>query len=265
MATNLSGSSSLLRIPAGKGLAALKIAEATARQTPDARFKIEATDDELVFWDMNIFDPDALAAVAQAVIDALQIDEPFLFHWAEWCSRPRTDEFFGGYGIVRRGRTPEIHWPPMGAEEIDDIGQLARTVYVVGSNALLTTGEKLSIFTTVLRASNADERVASLLCDQPIVAIDRVLREAVISAMGRYLPGDLYLRWYSQVPPREAIAVLEYIRDSVGLEDAIDQLVACSWSTEPHQMFPVSAEILEQAKEMQGEAIERLNGRLTVL
>ena len=51
-------------------------------------------------------DTTQVAIFAQALLDELEIDEPFCFSWAYTCSKPRIDEFGGGACKVRRGMAP---------------------------------------------------------------------------------------------------------------------------------------------------------------
>lgn len=47
---------------------------------------------------------DNLAVLVQALLDELEIDEPFVFSWANTCSKPRLDEFDGGACALKRGQ-----------------------------------------------------------------------------------------------------------------------------------------------------------------
>ena len=46
---------------------------------------------------------DHVEAIARALVEELEIDEPFHCSWAYTCSSPRVDEFGGGAMVVRRG------------------------------------------------------------------------------------------------------------------------------------------------------------------
>ena len=46
---------------------------------------------------------DHVEAIARALVEELEIDEPFHCSWAYTCSSPRIDEFGGGAMLVRRG------------------------------------------------------------------------------------------------------------------------------------------------------------------
>ena len=46
---------------------------------------------------------DHVEAIARALVEELEIDEPFCCSWAYTCSSSRIDEFGGGAMVVRRG------------------------------------------------------------------------------------------------------------------------------------------------------------------
>ena len=46
---------------------------------------------------------DHVEAIARALVEELELDEPFVCSWAYTCSSPRIDEFGGGAMVVRRG------------------------------------------------------------------------------------------------------------------------------------------------------------------
>lgn len=48
-------------------------------------------------------------ALAQKILDDLEINSPFILEWAETCDKPRPNEFGGGAVIVRRGKEPIYH------------------------------------------------------------------------------------------------------------------------------------------------------------
>ncbi len=72
-------------------------------------------------------DPDHVATLVQALVDELEIDEPFVFSWGYTCSKPRLDEFGGGAGVIRRGQPPFMFDAMCTAQEIAE-----------GRNVLLT-------------------------------------------------------------------------------------------------------------------------------
>ena len=65
----------------------------------------DETDGVLFSYDENC-NPEHVAKFAQALLDELEIDEPFIFSWSYTCSRPRIGEFGGGACVVARGRDP---------------------------------------------------------------------------------------------------------------------------------------------------------------
>ena len=65
----------------------------------------DETDGALFSYDENC-NPEHVAKFAQALLDELEIDEPFVFSWSYTCSRPRIGEFGGGACVVARGRDP---------------------------------------------------------------------------------------------------------------------------------------------------------------
>jgi hypothetical protein len=48
-------------------------------------------------------DTDHLETLARALVEELEIDEPFTASWSYACSKPRIGEFGGGAMVVRRG------------------------------------------------------------------------------------------------------------------------------------------------------------------
>ena len=65
----------------------------------------DENDGVLFSYDENC-SPEHVAKFAQALLDELEIDEPFVFSWSYTCSRPRIGEFGGGACVVARGRDP---------------------------------------------------------------------------------------------------------------------------------------------------------------
>lgn len=52
--------------------------------------------------------PEHVAIIARALIEELEIDEPFICSWAHTCSKLRQDEFGGGAFAMRRGH--DTYW-----------------------------------------------------------------------------------------------------------------------------------------------------------
>jgi hypothetical protein len=50
------------------------------------------------------FYPEHVEVVARALIEELELDDPFICSWAYTCSKPRIDEFGGGAFIIERGK-----------------------------------------------------------------------------------------------------------------------------------------------------------------
>lgn len=48
--------------------------------------------------------PEHVEMIARALVEELNIDEPFVCSWACTCSKPRIDEFGGGAFLIRRGK-----------------------------------------------------------------------------------------------------------------------------------------------------------------
>ena len=61
-------------------------------------------EDGLWFYNEESIVPEQVVQIAQAVLDGLEIDEPFVFSWCFRCDKPRLDEFGGGACVVRRGK-----------------------------------------------------------------------------------------------------------------------------------------------------------------
>lgn len=49
-----------------------------------------------------------LAEIARALVEGLEIDEPFVCSWSYDCSKPRIDAFGGGALVIKRGY--ETYW-----------------------------------------------------------------------------------------------------------------------------------------------------------
>lgn len=64
--------------------------------------------DGIWFHHDESINPDHVEQIAKALIEELEIDEPFYCSWAYLCSKPRLDEFGGGAFVVQRGK--ETFW-----------------------------------------------------------------------------------------------------------------------------------------------------------
>jgi len=60
---------------------------------------------------------DHVEAIARALVEELELDEPFVCSWAYTCSSPRVDEFGGGALLIRRGY--ETIWVDAHSNAID--------------------------------------------------------------------------------------------------------------------------------------------------
>lgn len=105
-------SSSMLELPKDKLEQAALIVE-------QVKEELENGEDEFVGFEVSFeekglwihdngesFSPGHVEALVQVLLDDLQIDTPFVFSWANTCSKPRVDEFGGGACLVRRGKDP---------------------------------------------------------------------------------------------------------------------------------------------------------------
>jgi len=111
MANNYCEFSAMLEIPEDKVAAAMTVAMRVCEE-------LESDEDEgyvgcNVQYDKNgiWFSSDAgegnadhVERIAKAVLEEMEIDEPFYCSWAFTCSKPRIDEFGGGAMKVQRGK-----------------------------------------------------------------------------------------------------------------------------------------------------------------
>jgi len=112
MANNYCAMSSLLVVPAGlRDKAAALLVDAIKRA--EERFEgpcgieVELTEDGVWLHSDESADTEHAAVIAEALVDGLEIDEPFIMSWAYTCSRPIVDQFGGGACVVRRGEETE--------------------------------------------------------------------------------------------------------------------------------------------------------------
>ena len=73
---------------------------------PEDYFGVEVDFEDSGIWfhhDESI-NTDNLEVLVKALLEELEIDEPFTFSWAYTCSKPRIDEFGGGACVVQRGQ-----------------------------------------------------------------------------------------------------------------------------------------------------------------
>lgn len=102
----------MLDIPEDKLLQAARIVERIKEELINSEPEYVGFNAEFEYeglWihdDGESIDVEHVAILAQALLDELEIDEPFIFSWAYTCSKPRIDEFGGGACAVRRGKDP---------------------------------------------------------------------------------------------------------------------------------------------------------------
>ena len=110
MADNYLEYSAFLHIPPGKiGRAKAIVERETAKLDAEDEWKCGGNAAEIKqrgvwFHGAESGDPDRAEAIARALVEELEIDEPFQCTWAYTCSKPRIDKFGGGALVVRRGR-----------------------------------------------------------------------------------------------------------------------------------------------------------------
>jgi hypothetical protein len=112
MANNYTQSSSILEIPNDKLAQAVLIVERfkdELENSEEGYVGFEASFECASLWIRDggeNFAADHVMLLVQSLLDDLQIDAPFVFSWANTCSKPRVDEFNGGACLVRRGKDP---------------------------------------------------------------------------------------------------------------------------------------------------------------
>lgn len=106
MANNYCESSSLLSLTPEQLERAKPIIEKTIEDIEkDVGFQVEYEERSDGLWlGGNEIVPGQVAQIAQAVVDGLEINDPFVFSWSYSCSKLRLDEFGGGACCVRRGQ-----------------------------------------------------------------------------------------------------------------------------------------------------------------
>ena len=112
MADSYCESSSMFEIPRGKEDKAKEILESISGQLMEENDYVgykadfeDMGDGQLGLWirhDESI-NPEDVELLAKALVEGLEIDEPFFFSWSYTCSKPRINEFGGGACAVKRG------------------------------------------------------------------------------------------------------------------------------------------------------------------
>ena len=100
MANNYLLMSAWLNIPVGTGDRAREIC-AKLDADEDVDWSVESG--YIWFKSEESCDLDLVAAMAEALVEELDIDMPFVCSWAYTCSKMRPGEFGGGAFVVRRG------------------------------------------------------------------------------------------------------------------------------------------------------------------
>ncbi|MHA2022802.1 MAG: hypothetical protein ACTSWQ_03985 [Candidatus Thorarchaeota archaeon] len=114
MANNYCEGSSLLKISEDKISKAQEIIDRVAKELEeDEDFgycgcQAEVQTHGVWFHDDESINTEHVEAIARALIEELEIDEPFYCSWAYTCSKPRIDEFGGGAFAIVRGK--ETYW-----------------------------------------------------------------------------------------------------------------------------------------------------------
>jgi hypothetical protein len=112
MANNYCESSSLFSFPVEKQKQAEKIVEAVNKSLEEDEdegyvgYKADFEEDGLWIRHDESITPVHVVQLIQALLDGLEIDEPFVFSWSYTCSKPRIDEFGGGACALKRGKEP---------------------------------------------------------------------------------------------------------------------------------------------------------------
>ena len=111
MANNYCELSAMLEVPADKLEQAKAICLRVEQKLEEEDYcnaVWEVERDGIWFHHDESADPDHVAEIARAVIEELELDEPFYCSWAYTCSKPRIDEFGGGAFVIKRGK--ETQW-----------------------------------------------------------------------------------------------------------------------------------------------------------
>lgn len=112
MANNYCEMSALLKYPTDRkedvlGIIEIAVNEIEASGDP-VGVAIEVLPAGVWFYSEESADVDHVEHVTRALVDGLEIDEPFYCSWAYTCSKPRIDEFGGGCFVIVRGH--DTYW-----------------------------------------------------------------------------------------------------------------------------------------------------------
>jgi len=114
MANNYCETSSFLKIPKDKFNKADAIVYRVTEEIEKTdecgccEVDVEVRPDGVWFHNEESFNPEHVEEIARALIEELELDEPFYCSWAFTCSKPRIDEFGGGAFAIKRGY--ETYW-----------------------------------------------------------------------------------------------------------------------------------------------------------
>ena len=113
MANNYCESSSKLVIEDSKKLAkANKIIDRVSKKIEEREdylgVVVDVEDGGVWFHYDESITPEHVEEIAKALIEELEINEPFYCSWSYTCSKPRIDEFGGGAFVIQRGK--ETFW-----------------------------------------------------------------------------------------------------------------------------------------------------------
>ena len=109
MANNYLEYSALLNVPSAKiGKASEIVDREVAKLEGEDEFGYCGTlasvkNDGVWFYTEESGNTDHVEAIARALVEELELDEPFVCAWAYTCSKPRINEFGGGALLIRRG------------------------------------------------------------------------------------------------------------------------------------------------------------------
>lgn len=80
-----------------------KVAEIRAGDDWVCECKADVQSDGVWFHADESLNPDHVEQIARALVEELELDEPFCMSWAYLCGKPRLGEFGGGAFGIRRG------------------------------------------------------------------------------------------------------------------------------------------------------------------
>lgn len=114
MANHYTNTSSFLAVPESRLGEARKIIEQAVEEAEDGSCDVQVEVQErgegsgVWFHGEESVNLEHLAEIARALVEGLEIDEPFVCSWSYDCSKPRIDAFGGGALVIKRGY--ETYW-----------------------------------------------------------------------------------------------------------------------------------------------------------